>query len=876
MKRISALLAAALLASSLAVIATTTPAGAATPEFELPIGCGITLSADRFSSSFHVFGDVDINTGAGDSDLGEPILAAADGTVTFVEPDTGTTWVHDNLGGVFIDHGDGWVTEYTHLGPISVNSGDTVVKGQKIGEMNKTGYPTYATAVHLHFRVTKDGAGQRPTFNHAGGTTLIEDGGSYVSTNAASANSPGSATGCHSITSSGNDGPTAVSDGHLFVAAIGDDGELKYRSRSESSNAWAANWTDLNSTGALLTGTPSAAKSDGYLFIAGIGGDGEIKYRARNETTNSWGGWSDLDAPSGVDFTVAPALTVSDNHLFAAGIGTDGKLWYRARNQTTNAWTAWTTLDSTGALLYGSPSLAVNDGHLWAAGIGGDGEIKYRARNETTNTWNSWTDLNAPSGVDFVGSPELVVSDGYLFVFATGDNGKTYHRARNQSTNAWGGWSSNPGSPTGDLVTGTPSAAVSDGHLFVAGVADDGDIVYRTRNESTNSWGSNWNVLGSPSGVDFSGSPSLIASDGELFVFGVGTNGNIYHRARNATTNSWSAWSTNPGSPSGVNLSPWLPTDSDGDGVPDQADLCASTPAGHPVNSDGCPLFGDGDFIKVSGSATIYRVAGGAAIPLNSCASLGNCSGTLLISAAQLASLNPVPADGTFLKGDANATIWRIAGGSPLPLTSCGDLGGCGGTVTVNTWSVNQLSNANPTPSDGTYLEGRPSGNQWIVESGCVTPSVTAPSSAVDVNDSSVLTLPACELRRIRPFGVVVNEGDTGSQIVDAVVFLEDANGDPITATEPVSFDWYTGDVPTNPNIAHPGSDFIAASGTATINIGESQTTFPIEILGDLEDEPPLLYGEWGLFGVNNPTSNAIIDTQSFFGIGLFIILDND
>ncbi|MFT5449885.1 MAG: OOP family OmpA-OmpF porin [Gammaproteobacteria bacterium] len=38
-----------------------------------------------------------------------------------------------------------------------------------------------------------------------------------------------------------------------------------------------------------------------------------------------------------------------------------------------------------------------------------------------------------------------------------------------------------------------------------------------------------------------------------------------------------------------------MASDSDGDGVPDDKDQCPSTPAGAPVDANGCPLYSDGD-----------------------------------------------------------------------------------------------------------------------------------------------------------------------------------------------------------------------------------------------------------------------------------------
>ena len=48
-----------------------------------------------------------------------------------------------------------------------------------------------------------------------------------------------------------------------------------------------------------------------------------------------------------------------------------------------------------------------------------------------------------------------------------------------------------------------------------------------------------------------------------------------------------------------------------------------------------------------------------------------------------------------------------------------------------------------------------------------------------------------------------------------------------------------------------------------------------IEILGDGVDEPPLLWGEWGLITFGEPT-NATLDVDTFFGKGLFVIVDDD
>ena len=126
-------------------------------------------------------------------------------------------------------------------------------------------------------------------------------------------------------------------------------------------------------------------------------------------------------------------------------------------------------------------------------------------------------------------------------------------------------------------------------------------------------------------------------------------------------------------------------------------------------------------------------------------------------------------------------------------------------------------------------------------------------------------------LPTIKPIGVLVNpEGDTGSTIHNIVVQLSHPSSTPITA------DYASLDIPANPTIAASGSDYVGPfNGVVTFAPGETTQTVPVEILGDTVDEPPTLWGEWGLVGFSNPSANATLDI-SFFGLALFIIIDDD
>lgn len=84
---------------------------------------------------------------------GSPILAAADGVVSFAG------WRGGYGRCVEITHGNGMMTRYAHMSSLSVEQGQNVRRGEKLGGMGSTGR---STGTHLHFEVRINGTAVDP------------------------------------------------------------------------------------------------------------------------------------------------------------------------------------------------------------------------------------------------------------------------------------------------------------------------------------------------------------------------------------------------------------------------------------------------------------------------------------------------------------------------------------------------------------------------------------------------------------------------------------------------------------------------------------------------------------------------------------------
>jgi murein DD-endopeptidase MepM/ murein hydrolase activator NlpD len=87
------------------------------------------------------------------ANLGDPVLAVADGVVSYAGVRSG----YGNV--VEIDHGNGYVTRYAHNSRLLVQVGDLVRSGQQVAKAGSTGR---STGAHVHFEVWANGAVVNP------------------------------------------------------------------------------------------------------------------------------------------------------------------------------------------------------------------------------------------------------------------------------------------------------------------------------------------------------------------------------------------------------------------------------------------------------------------------------------------------------------------------------------------------------------------------------------------------------------------------------------------------------------------------------------------------------------------------------------------
>jgi hypothetical protein len=122
----------------------------------------------------------------------------------------------------------------------------------------------------------------------------------------------------------------------------------------------------------------------------------------------------------------------------------------------------------------------------------------------------------------------------------------------------------------------------------------------------------------------------------------------------------------------------------------------------------GSALFPDGTFVQLSGTTDYFEIAGGAPLFVSNWSDVNGPPQTppTVITQQQYDSLNPVPANGTFLTTSTGA-VYRVAGGAPMYISDPAAFGAIA-PLLVDQWDIdnvgNPLSHLNTVPANGTFL----------------------------------------------------------------------------------------------------------------------------------------------------------------------------
>ena len=148
----------------------------------------------------------------------------------------------------------------------------------------------------------------------------------------------------------------------------------------------------------------------------------------------------------------------------------------------------------------------------------------------------------------------------------------------------------------------------------------------------------------------------------------------------------------------------------------------------------------DGTYVRSAGDGQVYVIAGAAPLAVSSCSSLGQaCWSAAAVSQTAIADLrrrHPYPRDGTFLRSVDSTSIYRIAGGAPLLITSFSPLKGWRHFINVTQSTIKGLP---ASPRDGTLLRAVETGDLYPVNGGSLVSAGSCSPRVPDCRDAVLL-----------------------------------------------------------------------------------------------------------------------------------------
>lgn len=109
----------------------------------------------------------------------------------------------------------------------------------------------------------------------------------------------------------------------------------------------------------------------------------------------------------------------------------------------------------------------------------------------------------------------------------------------------------------------------------------------------------------------------------------------------------------------------------------------------------------DGVFLRIRSTGRVYRVAGRSPIRVTSWAPFGGPQPVVTLDTFEGQGLRHRPLDGTFITGAPGGRVYRIAGGAPVHVSSWTPFGGPQPSVVIDQWAIDHPTTLTPHSPDG-------------------------------------------------------------------------------------------------------------------------------------------------------------------------------
>jgi hypothetical protein len=400
---------------------------------------------------------------------------------------------------------------------------------------------------------------------------------------------------------------TLSTDGNIVaIGAYGNDGNGAYsghvRIYQWNETQWIQRGNDIDGEAAYdNSGYSVSLSTDGNIVAIGAYGNDGNGANSGHVRIYQWDGaaWiqrgNDIDGEAGYDYSGKSVSLSADGTIVAIGTDQNDGNGVNSGHVRIYQWneTQWIQRgqDIDGEAEYdfsGSSVTLSTDGNIVAIGAYGNdgngansGHVRIYQWNETQ--WiQRGNDIDGEAASDESGSSVSLSADGNIVAIgARGNDGNGVNsghvRIYQWNETQWIQRGNDIDGEAGYDFSGSPVSLSTDGNIVAIGAkynngngADSGHVRIYQWNETQ--WIQRGNDIDGEAGDDNSGSSVSLSTDGSIVAIGAKQNdGN--------------------GADSGHVRIYQYHTDSDGDGVADNADNCANTPAGEAVDANGCSEF---------------------------------------------------------------------------------------------------------------------------------------------------------------------------------------------------------------------------------------------------------------------------------------------